>query len=270
MSSLWPVPPGGPAEDELYALKERRAVRLPPSFLDRRPSVPPWKLFLCMDWLFAIAVDLCLQEETFALACGLFTRALATRREVPLPRLQLCAAVCLAVASKLLEVDSPTLGHVAVECTHGAAEPPQYMGRDAVVEEREVLASLNHNLLVPTPYDFLVRFKRFADCERAYELARYACLSCCFSLPCYALPPSHVAAACFAVGVRQAGDRWTEDMQRLAPNPRALRRVVAHVDAAAASGVFPELKAHFDALLHASDVAMQPRTPAPANRKRKV
>jgi len=128
-------------------------------------------------WIFSSVEDLTLRNETASAATNLFDRTLSAISNVPKNRLQLVAAACLVIASKMIEVNCALPAEV---CYHaGRSFPPE----EVKAAELTILQTLNWSVNCVTVHTFLHSFltiPHFAKLGEAFHSVAdlFADMSC--------------------------------------------------------------------------------------------
>jgi hypothetical protein len=124
-----------------------------------------------MAWLFRVSDKMGFQDETLLLSAVLFDRVAALKR-IPLREIQLHAATCLWLASKIEEKLTPFLSDFTYLC--GAI----YSASDFVECEAKILSLLHFSVSSTTP---IIYVQGAVDAEsEVAELARFFCYALMF------------------------------------------------------------------------------------------
>lgn len=230
---------GGQAEPDFYALLAKRARSvLPAGFLARQTGLDSRELGLVLDWALGVCEDLG-RGEVFPLAAHLLARVLGSR-DVAWNKLQLSAAACLSISSKIAGCGSPGLSMFAVDYTLGA-----FTQREAGAEEWAVLKAVGYNAILPTPLDFLGRYEHLLS-PMTFGAARYTCTLSAFAPHCYSVRADAVASSCVWLAAVKLRKPWTQACQAMVPDGHdvaSLHEVLRTT--ALAARMFPKLRRKF-------------------------
>ncbi|KAI9290661.1 hypothetical protein K502DRAFT_345163 [Neoconidiobolus thromboides FSU 785] len=121
----------------------------------------------------------------------------------------LFALSCAFTTLKLYEVNLPRLDDILdyTKLKH------KYTWDQVIDTEQITLESLDFQTLFESPIEFLARINRLdANNNRVYLLARYLCETCYISRDLAMLPPSKIAASCYAIARRMIkGVDWNAE-----------------------------------------------------------
>lgn len=120
-----------------------------------------------VDWVIEIHFKYRMQPLTLWMIINVLDRFLA-RQFMPRNRLQLAAIVSLLICCKFEEVHTPEVRD-CIYLTDNA-----YTRADVVLTEAAVLAAIEYDMMVPTPYHFLLRlFRRMRAPDRLKSICNY-------------------------------------------------------------------------------------------------
>ncbi|CAE8627799.1 unnamed protein product [Polarella glacialis] len=174
--------------DQLF--REETAGMPDSGYMEQQADINAKMRAILIDWLVEVHMKHRLQTETLYLTVNLIDRYLA-RALVLRKRLQLVGVVAMFIASKFEEVDPPRVKDF-VYITDNT-----YTKEELLSMECTMLATLDFQIVVPTPAHFLDHLLRANRCEETHgKLTEYilelTLIHVRFTV-CYA--PSHLVAA---------------------------------------------------------------------------
>lgn len=120
-----------------------------------------------VDWVIEIHFKYHMQPMTLWMIINVLDRFLA-RSFMPRNRLQLAAIVSMLIVCKFEEVHTPDVRD-CIYLTDNA-----YTRADIVLTEAAILAAIEYDLMVPTPYHFMLRlFRRMRASDRFKSICNY-------------------------------------------------------------------------------------------------
>jgi hypothetical protein len=170
-----------------------------------------------VSWMVRVSDEIKFLDDTLFLSISLFDRARVSYH----PRkshLQLMAATCLWIASKMEESLTPALSDFCYLCSYA------YRSQEFIRCERMILTKLNFAVASPTPI-FYIEGMIPADDEDCKRLARYFALTALFSESYGDLSPSAVAISALFLA-----NAVTGEAQRLPLCPVAVNSVITCVN----------------------------------------
>uniref|UniRef100_A0A383W4K9 Cyclin N-terminal domain-containing protein n=1 Tax=Tetradesmus obliquus TaxID=3088 RepID=A0A383W4K9_TETOB len=110
---------------------------------------------ILVDWLVEVHLKFKLMPETLYLTCNIIDRYLSIRN-VTRKRLQLVGVTAMLIASKYEEIWAPEVNDFVY------ISDKAYTREDILAMEKQMLASLQYDLTVPTCFLFTARFRKAA------------------------------------------------------------------------------------------------------------
>ncbi|KAG8660086.1 G2/mitotic-specific cyclin-2 isoform X2 [Manihot esculenta] len=144
---------------------------------------------ILVDWLIEVHDKFELMKETLFLTINLIDRFLS-QQTVVRKKLQLVGLVALLLACKYEEVSVPVVGDLIL------ISDKAYTRKEVLEMENLMLNRLQFNMSLPTPYVFVQRFLKAAQCDKKIELLSFFLVE--LSIVEYEMlkfPPSLLAAA---------------------------------------------------------------------------
>lgn len=167
------------------------------------------------EWLFSVGAAYPATTEALFQAFSLFDRFLA-KRTVPQSSLPLYGACCLWICLKIELHAEGTLEPLLALCRD------KFTRGDFVAAEREILCSVDYDIVTVTPYFFVQRFLEHVGADAAVTLvAKFLCESALLFDDFGSVRPSLVAlcaaaAACAICGCSERAQRLSAAAERFA------------------------------------------------------
>ncbi|CAH9145288.1 unnamed protein product [Cuscuta epithymum] len=160
--------------DDIYAYykKTETSSCVPPDYMDRQPDINERMRGILIDWLIEVHYKFELMEETLYLTVSLIDRFL-NLQPVVRKKLQLVGLTAMLLACKYEEVSVPVVEDLIL------ISDKAYTRKEVLDMEKLMLNVLQFNMSVPTPYVFMRRFIKAAQCDRKLELMSFFMIELC-------------------------------------------------------------------------------------------
>ncbi|XP_019187131.1 PREDICTED: G2/mitotic-specific cyclin-2 isoform X2 [Ipomoea nil] len=185
--------------DDIYAYykKIEGSSCVPRDYMDQQPDINGRMRGILVDWLIEVHYKFELMEETLYLTVNLIDRFLAVQ-PVMRKKLQLVGVTAMLLACKYEEVSVPVVEDLIL------ISDKAYTRQDVLDMEKLMVNMLQFNMSVPTPYVFMRRFLKAAQCDKKSEHMAFFMIDLCLvEYPMLRFPPSLLAAA--AIFTAQSG-----------------------------------------------------------------
>nr|GMD45218.1 G2/mitotic-specific cyclin-2-like [Ipomoea batatas] len=185
--------------DDIYAYykKIESSSCVPLDYMDQQPDINARMRGILIDWLIEVHYKFELMEETLYLTVNLIDRFLAVQ-PVMRKKLQLVGVTALLLACKYEEVSVPVVEDLIL------ISDKAYTRQEVLDMEKLMVNMLQFNMSVPTPYVFMRRFLKAAQCDKKSEHTAFFMIDLCLvEYPMLRFPPSLLAAA--AIFTAQSG-----------------------------------------------------------------
>lgn len=184
-----------------------------PSYMDRQTDINSTMRTVLIDWIIDAHHKFQLLPETFYLTVNLIDRFLDVKH-TSRSKLQLIGVTALMLSSKYEEIFSPELSEF-VKIGAGA-----YTSDEVLKMEKFMLACLNFNLTVPTPFVFLKRYLQFAEAPVKLQfVTNYLAELSQLEYKMLKYQPSLIACSCIYLANQLLGEAsdecWNEEMQQI-------------------------------------------------------
>jgi hypothetical protein len=134
--------------------KDNELKHLPdPSYMDNQPNITASMRATLVDWLVDVHRKYKLSPDTLFLTVNIMDRFL-TVRQIPKRRFQLVGIVAMLIACKYEEISPPEVGQFEKICADA------FTRTEILQMERYMLAQLQFNITVVTPYPFITRYSK--------------------------------------------------------------------------------------------------------------
>jgi len=183
---------------------------VPPNYMAQQADINDRMRAILVDWLIEVHLKFKLMPETLYLTVNLIDRFLA-KKQVSRRNLQLVGVTAMLIASKYEEIWAPEVRDF-VYISDKAYTRDQILGM-----ERQMLATLNFNLTVPTTFVFLRRFGKAAGADKTTEmLTNYLVELAMPDAGMLKYQPSLLAATAtyLALKTMKSRDAWSSTLQR--------------------------------------------------------
>uniref|UniRef100_A0A2C9WL48 B-like cyclin n=1 Tax=Manihot esculenta TaxID=3983 RepID=A0A2C9WL48_MANES len=177
--------------EDMYAYyrKKESFSCVSPNYMEQQFDINEKMRAILIDWLIEVHDKFELMNETLFLTVNLIDRFLS-QQTVVRKKLQLVGLVALLLACKYEEVSVPVVGDLIL------ISDKAYNRKEILEMENLMLNRLQFNMSVPTPYVFMQRFLKAAQCDKKIELLSFFLIE--LSIVEYEMlkfPPSLLAAA---------------------------------------------------------------------------
>ncbi|XP_051123489.1 G2/mitotic-specific cyclin-2-like isoform X1 [Andrographis paniculata] len=167
---------------------------VPPDYMLKQFDINERMRGILIDWLIEVHYKFELMEETLYLTVNLIDRFLAVQTVVR-KKLQLVGITALLLACKYEEVSVPVVEDLILITDRA------YCRQEVLQMEKLMVNTLQFNMSVPTPYVFMRRFLKAAQCDKEVEMVAFFLME--LSLVEYEMvkfQPSVLAAAAIFAG----------------------------------------------------------------------
>lgn len=138
-----------------------------PTYMSRQLDINEKMRAILVDWIIEVHLKFKLLPETLFLTVGLIDRFLE-KEQIKRSNLQLVGVTAMLIASKYEEIYAPEVRDF-VYITDNA-----YSKEQIFAMEQGMLAALDFNITIPSPFRFLERFNKVAGGQdKMWNLARY-------------------------------------------------------------------------------------------------
>ncbi|XP_058009088.1 G2/mitotic-specific cyclin-1 isoform X6 [Hevea brasiliensis] len=177
--------------EDMYASyrKKESFSCVSPNYMEQQFDINEKMRAILIDWLIEVHDKFELMKETLFLTVNLIDRFLS-QQTVVRKKLQLVGLVAMLLACKYEEVSVPVVGDLIL------ISDKAYNRKEVLEMESLMLNRLQFNMSFPTPYVFMQRFLKAAQCDKKIELLSFFLIE--LSIVEYEMlkfPPSLLAAA---------------------------------------------------------------------------
>lgn len=172
-----------------YYRKMENCSCVSPNYMMQQADINEKMRAILIDWLIEVHDKFDLMKETLFLTVNLIDRFLS-QQTVMRKKLQLVGLVAMLLACKYEEVSVPVVGDLIL------ISDKAYARKEVLEMENLMLNKLQFNMSFPTPYVFMQRFLKAAQCDKKIELLSFFLIE--LSLVEYEMlkfPPSLLAAS---------------------------------------------------------------------------
>ncbi|KAL2522277.1 Cyclin-B2-4 [Forsythia ovata] len=178
--------------DDIYAYykKTESFSCVPPNYMEQQFDINERMRGILIDWLIEVHYKFELMDETLYLTISLIDRFLASVQPVMRKKLQLVGVTAMLIACKYEEVSVPVVEDLILISDRA------YCRKEVLDMEKLMINTLQFNLSFPTPYVFMRRFLKAAQCDKKLELISFFIIELCLvEYEMLRFPPSLLAAA---------------------------------------------------------------------------
>uniref|UniRef100_A0A8C8U7Y1 Cyclin B3 n=1 Tax=Peromyscus maniculatus bairdii TaxID=230844 RepID=A0A8C8U7Y1_PERMB len=176
-------------------LRQREEKFIVTNYMDGQMELTSDMRAILVDWLVEVQTSFQMNNESLYLTVKLVDHYLM-KAQCKKDHLQLLGSTAYMIAAKLEESYPPSLPEFLYICED------LYQLRDMVSLEMNILKTLNFDINIPTPYNFL---RRYASCIHAsmktLTLSRFICEMTLQEYEYVQERPSKLAAACFLLAI---------------------------------------------------------------------
>lgn len=187
--------------DEIYVTLRQRELltSVKPTYMEHQPQINKRMRAILIDWLVEVHLKYDLVDETLYLAVSLLDHYLKMA-VVAKERLQLAGLACLWIASKYEDIYPPEILQLVAICDN------TYTKREILDMETVVLQTLQYQVTVSHPYDFLVRYLKAAHAnEEMADLSQYLLEGTLLDYTLLEYLPSQLACAAVMITRKVSG-----------------------------------------------------------------
>ncbi|PIA56826.1 hypothetical protein AQUCO_00700877v1 [Aquilegia coerulea] len=160
--------------DDIYSYfrKAESSGCVLPNYMEQQFDINERMRAILIDWLIEVHYKFELMDETLFLMVNLIDRFLA-RQTVERKKLQLVGVTALLLACKYEEVSVPIVEDLIV------ITDKAYTRKEVLDMEKLMVNKLQFNMCVPTPYVFMRRFLKAAECDKKLEFLSFFMVELC-------------------------------------------------------------------------------------------
>ncbi|XP_065857733.1 G2/mitotic-specific cyclin-2-like [Euphorbia lathyris] len=137
-----------------------------PDYMTQQEDINEKMRAILIDWLIEVHDKFELMKETLFLTINLIDRFLS-KQKVMRKKLQLVGLVAMLLACKYEEVSVPVVDDLIL------ISDKAYTRKEILEMEKLMLSKLQFNMSFPTPYVFLLRFLKAAQCDNKIEMLSF-------------------------------------------------------------------------------------------------
>ncbi|WCJ32797.1 Cyclin B2 2 [Euphorbia peplus] len=137
-----------------------------PDYMTQQDDINERMRAILIDWLIEVHDKFDLMKETLFLTINLIDRFLS-KQKVERKNLQLVGLVAMLLACKYEEVSVPVVDDLIL------ISDKAYTRKDILEMEKLMLSTLQFNMSFPTPYVFMLRFLKAAQCDTKIEMLSF-------------------------------------------------------------------------------------------------